>query len=102
MQHFDCSFIVLCLSPRLEGDALTIQELFEFRGLSVGEMGGKKSLCGGEKKSENKNIEKKVLMSLYLIPMQLELEGWTKMTAKYHFHPMMKLLPGGSNDFQGY
>lgn len=76
MQHFDCSFIVLCRSPRLEGDAVTIQELCEFRGLSVGEMGGKVLVWG--KKEWKQKYRKKVLMSLYFILLQLELEGWTK------------------------
>lgn len=90
---FDCSFIALCPSPCCEGDDVTTHELCEFRGLPKGEI-----QCM-DKKSGNTNRAKDSSEFVLACISFFYDSGWRK-KKKDHFHPMMKLLPEGSNDFQ--
>lgn len=87
LRLFDCSFIVFCPSPFLKEDDVTSHEFWEFRGLPKGE---EEKFCVWTKRVETKT-QWEVLMSY---------DSLKSVTGKDNFHPMMELLPEGSNNFQ--
>ena len=90
LQLFDCSFIVFCPSPCLEGDDVTTHELCKFGGLPKGETEKFSVLLYGQKEWKTTRVKGsyEFVFHSFMTPVG------------DHFHHMMKSLPKGCNDFQ--